>query len=418
MIAVAAALLLSTFISAWQAVRANAKAATAWKARQTETQLREQAQASERRAWVATAEAHSIVRFLGDWMIGASRPANQMGGLRKDVTLREAIDSAEAVVATAFPNKPLTEAIVRTLFGKTYADLGESGAAIHQLELAAQLTRATLGDEHIDTLSSINNLAVVCARFGQFDKALSYFEETHGQLQRLVDPNHPELLMSMHNLAGVYQNVGRLDEAISLLEETLRRQQTTFGPDHPLSLMTITNLAVVHDMAKDYAQAETLFRKSLSLQQRADGQQRGLMLDTQAFLGRTLLHQQKHAEAVVVLLACTEESQNVQPNFWQTYYYQTLLGDALHRKAFNLRPDEQSAADNTLAKAEVLLRKGCEGMLAREDTMFAQHKPLIAEAVENLITLYEQRARPEDAARWRGKLEARNSPEKPTKCGL
>jgi hypothetical protein len=108
-------------------------------------------------------------------------------------------------------------------------------------------------------------------------------------------------------------------------------------------------------------------------------------------------------------LDCVVEAQKVQPHAWQTYYYQTLLGRALRGTAQDLRVDDPIAAYKNLAKAESVLREGCEGMIARQDTIDAQHKPCLIEALQGLIELYTQLERPEDAARWTSELEERTS---------
>jgi hypothetical protein len=56
------------------------------------------------------------------------------------------------------------------------------------------------------------------------------------------------------------------------------------------------------------------------------------------------------------------------------------------------------------AEAEPLLVSGYDGMKQRHERIPAEDKPLLKEAVESLIQLYETTARPDKAAEWRQKL--------------
>jgi hypothetical protein len=66
-----------------------------------------------------------------------------------------------------------------------------------------------LGEEHLNTLMSIGNLAAIYQNQGRFREA----EELELQLietrKRVLGEEHPNTLMSIGNLALTYQNQGR-----------------------------------------------------------------------------------------------------------------------------------------------------------------------------------------------------------------
>jgi hypothetical protein len=64
------------------------------------------------------------------------------------------------------------------------------------------------------------------------------------------------------------------------------------------------------------------------------------------------------------------------------------------------------------AEAEPLLRSGYEGMKVREDEMPAAGTIRLVQALERLVQLYEDTARPDEAAQWKQKLAEFDKAEK------
>ncbi len=167
--AFAALLLRRVVLSTWQAIRATQAerraVALAHRATQAEQQAflerdraieaernrvaerdravaaEAQAKAEEESANRSAAEARSVLQFFDKYVLAAARPEGQEGGLGRDVTLRQAVDSALPKIAGAFPGQPAVEASIRDELGITYHYLGESAAAIGQLERALELRR-------------------------------------------------------------------------------------------------------------------------------------------------------------------------------------------------------------------------------------------------------------------------------------
>jgi hypothetical protein len=70
--------------------------------------------------------------------------------------------------------------------------------------------RRVLGNDHPDTLMSMNNLAETRWALGDFDGARQLHEQTLTGYRRLLGDDHPNTLMSMNNLAAVRQELEEL----------------------------------------------------------------------------------------------------------------------------------------------------------------------------------------------------------------
>jgi tetratricopeptide (TPR) repeat protein len=105
------------------------------------------------------------------------------------------------------------------------------------------------GLDHRDTLTTMNNLALVYLAAGRVDLALPLFEETLKLHKAEFGPDHADTLATMNNLAGAYLAAGKQDLALPLFEETLKIRKVSLGPDHPDTLGSIKNLEVVRYLA-------------------------------------------------------------------------------------------------------------------------------------------------------------------------
>lgn len=69
--------------------------------------------------------------------------------------------------------------------------------------------KRVLGEEHPDTLVSMNNLASTYWNQGRRAKAKSLFVQVVEARKRALELKHPDTLTSMTNLASKYRNWGQ-----------------------------------------------------------------------------------------------------------------------------------------------------------------------------------------------------------------
>ena len=77
---------------------------------------------------------------------------------------------------------------------------GEYPEAERFLREAASLQESTLGSEHPDLASTLNNLAFVCERLNKFDEAERGYRRAHAIAVASLSPGHPFIKTSLTNL--------------------------------------------------------------------------------------------------------------------------------------------------------------------------------------------------------------------------
>ena len=103
--------------------------------------------------------------------------------------------------------------------------------------------RELLGERHLDTLQSMNNLASTYWNQGRWDEAEKLKLEVLEAMRAVLGERHPYTLSSMNNLASTYMNQGRWNEAEKLKVEVLAASREVLGDRHSDTLLSINNLA-------------------------------------------------------------------------------------------------------------------------------------------------------------------------------
>jgi CHAT domain-containing protein len=144
--------------------------------------------------------------------------------------------------------------------------------ALSLLEKTYLLSKEVLGEKHLDTLTILNNLALIYQELGRLSEALPLFEKAYRLHKEVLGEKHPNTLISLTNLAGIYKELGRLSEALPLFEKGYRLSKEVLGEKHPETLISLSNLArIYHDPSSvgtglgRLSEALPLFEKGYSL---------------------------------------------------------------------------------------------------------------------------------------------------------
>lgn len=112
------------------------------------------------------------------------------------------------------------------LLGDIGLSRNEYEEAEKQYRRAAELRTATLGPDHPDTLSALNNVAFATHRLHHFDEAADIYRDVVDARRRIFTEGHHQLRTTLQNLAGTLVRAERLevaqevyDEVFSLMDE-------------------------------------------------------------------------------------------------------------------------------------------------------------------------------------------------------
>jgi serine/threonine protein kinase len=225
----------------------------------------------------ARAEARAVVDFLTNDVLTSADPARAK---RWEVTLSQVLDVASENLEVKFEGKPLVEASIRHMLGKTYLTVGRYDEAEPHIKRTHQICQEQLGEEHPDTLSSCASLALLYLRQGRYMEAEPLFRETLNSRMRILGEKHLDTIASTYWLGVQYWYQGRYDEAQPLFEKVVELRSRILGEDHSETLISLHSLAGTYRCLGCYDEAESLLNKGLETAKREIGEEHPITLET------------------------------------------------------------------------------------------------------------------------------------------
>jgi serine/threonine protein kinase/tetratricopeptide (TPR) repeat protein len=382
----------------------------------------------KQRADTEAATAKAVNEFLQKDLLAQAGPATQGSPSTKpdpDLKVRTALDRAAATLGTRFANQPVVEASLRQTIANAYKDLGLYSEAERQDERALALRRRVLGDNHPDTLSSMEDLTWAYREDGTFGKAEPIQLLIYAERRRALGEEHPQTLSALNGLAWLYEDQGKYAEAEVHFVKAFESKSRVLGPNHPETLDSMRGLALVYADEGKYAKAEPLYVSLLAAERRVLGEEHPDTLTIAQSLGDLYNFEGRHTEAerihadvlaarnrilgsehpdTLISMACMARTYELEARYPPAEeLYAKVLG--IQRRVLGEEHPDVLILMNNLAliymrrgeyaRAERLMTKVLE---VRRRTLAEEH-PNIARSMNNLGVLYEKEGKLIEAER-------------------
>jgi tetratricopeptide (TPR) repeat protein len=164
-----------------------------------------------------------------------------------------------------FGDRHLDTATSLNNLAELYRSMGRYKSALPLYEQALEIHQSVLGDRHPDTATSLNNLAGLYRSMGRYKSALPLYEQALEIHQSVLGDRHPDTATSLNNLAGLYQSMGRYESALPLYEQAWEIRKTELGDRHPDTAASLNNLAHLYDSMGRYESALPLCEQALEI---------------------------------------------------------------------------------------------------------------------------------------------------------
>ncbi len=194
------------------------------------------------------------------------------------VGMSEFLDEAGARIDEHFADQPLLEARVRSELAMKYLflDLLQNtgrleehwGSAMGHLNRAMEIRSRELGEEHPETIESIELLG----QFLGYGRDPAQSEQLRRQVldirMRTLATDAPETLEAASNLASILQSRGKLEEAEGLQREVYDTNRRLHGDEAEATVTSLGKLAAIRQERGDLADAEAMCRQHLETARR------------------------------------------------------------------------------------------------------------------------------------------------------
>jgi tetratricopeptide (TPR) repeat protein len=255
----------------------------------------------------ATAKAES--NFLENDLLSQAGVRSQTRAGAKpdpDLKVRTALDRAAAHIQGKFDKQPLVEASVQLSIGMAYRDIGVYPEARRHIERAIELRRGALGEQNRDTLTSMRDLASLCASEGKFPQSVALYNQVLDGQRRVLGNDHRDTVETIFELATVYESTGDSAKAEPLLKQALEMQTRVLGKENIDTLETSGRLATLYVSRREYGKAEPMLTQTLEAQRRILGEEHPDTLLSMQSLATLYLNENKYAQAEPLLTKALE----------------------------------------------------------------------------------------------------------------
>jgi serine/threonine-protein kinase len=392
---------------------------------------RQSAEFAKTDATTSAATAKAVNRFV-DNLFKSATPEKALG---HKVTVEEVLASASRELGT-LTEQPRTDAAVRQTLGNAFRSLGDYERAKPLLYDALALRRRDLGADHLDTLESAydwalllhtagklreaeasyrelvanarrtvaaddalalkagNGLGLVLQDLGQSKEAEELFRAVLATRHRVSGERDPETLGTMNNLAKLLYDSNRLPEAEELFTQTLKVRTQVLSSAHPKTLESMNNLAALWDKQGRWREAKPLYEQALAGRRQVLGPGHEDTLGTLNNLARLLAINDPAADVIPMFRECVEGlRRNVGPEHPDTLNVMSNLAPVLFRK--NDPEGAESTFKEILAsRLKVLGPDHADTLMTRTElATVLSRRGKLDEAVPMMRAAWEGRAR-------------------------
>jgi len=135
---------------------------------------------------------------------------------------------------------------------------GQYSKGLEWYERALAGSEKALGVDHPDTLATVHEMALIFYMQGHYEKALEWYERVLAGYEKASGVDHPSTLATVHNMASIFKRQGQYGKALEWYERVLAREEKVLGIDHPSTQTTIHNLVNLYEIMEQQEQAQEL----------------------------------------------------------------------------------------------------------------------------------------------------------------
>ncbi len=270
--------------------------------------------------------------------------------------------------------------------------LGRTDEALAAARESLELRTAVFGVRHVRTLPSYINLAYVLMDAGRWDEAIARAREVIGLYRQLGITDNRDRAAAFAALGLAGERKGDAETAIEGFSSALEIQQRILPANHPQIAVTRSNLASRLIVGGEYEKGLSLLEQAWEVHEElTSGEPSRPKAFVEVNIADVMIRMERFPEALSWAEAALQNAEQViEPDQWVLGHFRNVYADALR---VNGRLDD--ALSEALAVDQLFQNSGV--------TVRPQS---IQDNLRNLVRIYEETGRTQDASEYRARLEA------------
>jgi serine/threonine protein kinase len=215
--------------------------------------------------------------------VDADVRAERLGTFGRELAMVNATDAATELidqtilkpairaVDAQFKDQPTVDASLRHTLAEVHQLLGKIDDALALQRRALEIRRQSLGDDHPETITSMNNLGSILEASGSAAEAEPLYREALERRRRLLGEDHEDTLSTMGNLGNLLRAGGKAAEAEPLLKGSMEGLRRVKGPESRDTLIAMNTYGYLLVDEGKHAEALPYWREAYETGRRVFG---------------------------------------------------------------------------------------------------------------------------------------------------
>lgn len=210
---------------------------------------------------------------------GEEDAASRQGGrlityLREGLAFRESMRVGEWVLAEKKRKLSTAhDAFLLNELAYTLDDFGDYRKAIGYFEQALTICKKVYGKKHQYVATTLNNLGTAWRALGDPKKTIGYYEQALAIDRAVFGQEHPKVARELNNLGSAWDDLREPQKAIDYCEQALAIWRKAYGENHPNVASALNNLGAAWCALGDPKKAIDHHQQALTIDRVVFGQE-------------------------------------------------------------------------------------------------------------------------------------------------
>ncbi len=183
--------------------------------------------------------------------------------------------------------------------GNVFYRKGDYDRALSHYEQAKRVFAGVLGQEHLKVGSLLHNIGLVFYGKGDYDQALNYYEQSLKILENILGSEHPKIANSLNNMGTTLIAKEEFQISLSFLTKALKIRRSTLRSDHPKVATSLFNIGLTHFKLGDFDRALKHYQQALNILEKSFGAEHPNVAISYGNIGSVMIEKGAYAQALV-----------------------------------------------------------------------------------------------------------------------
>jgi tetratricopeptide (TPR) repeat protein len=179
----------------------------------------------------------------------------------------------------------LDDAQICNNLGDLFGHFGEYDKALEFYQQCLDIELKTLGDQHPDVANTYNSIGETCWFKGEFYKALEFHQKSLDIRLKTLGNLHPDVAHTYANIGSTWSHIGEYDKALEFQQQALDIRVKILGNQHPDVANSYNNIGTDWHRKGEYDKALEFLQQSLSIYIQTFGNQHPRVAITYSNIG-------------------------------------------------------------------------------------------------------------------------------------